>query len=161
MFAFLVTMHILLCIGMVVIVLLQVGKGQGLGGLFGSGGSGQTIFGAHAGDVLTKATTFIAVFWMVLCVSLAVLSSRRTSSLVSDIEKIAPAETSTEEKDAVETSSVESSTEEKPAVETSTAESSTEEKDAIDTSSVESSTEEKPAIAVSAAESSEEEKPVE
>ncbi|MCK5160684.1 MAG: preprotein translocase subunit SecG [Candidatus Aureabacteria bacterium] len=146
MFAFLVTMHILLCIGMVVIVLLQVGKGQGLGGLFGSGGSGQTIFGAHAGDVLTKATTFIAVFWMVLCVSLAVLSSRRTSSLVSDIEKIAPAE---------------SSTEEKPTVETSTAESSTEEKDAVDTSSVESSTEEKPAIAVSAAESSEEEKPVE
>lgn len=119
MFAFLVTVHILLCVGLVVVVLLQVGKGQGLGGLFGSGGGGQTIFGAHAGDVLTKATTFIAVFWMVLCVLLAVLSSRRTSSLVSDIEKIAPAETS---------SAVESPTEEKPAAETSTTESSAEEK---------------------------------
>ena len=105
MFAFLVTMHILLCIGLVVIVVLQVGKGQGLGGLFGSGGSGQTIFGARAGDVLTKAITFVAVLWMVLCVFLAVLSSRRSSSLVSEIEKIAP----------IETSAAESSTEEKPA----------------------------------------------
>ena len=104
MFAFLVTMHILLCIGLVVIVLLQAGKGQGLGGLFGAGGS-QTIFGARAGDVLTKATTFVAVLWMILCVFLAVLSSRRSSSLVSEIEKIAP----------VETSAAESSTEEKPA----------------------------------------------
>ncbi|MCK4947997.1 MAG: preprotein translocase subunit SecG [Candidatus Aureabacteria bacterium] len=151
MFVFLVTMHILLCIGMVVIVLLQVGKGQGLGGLFGSGGSGQTIFGAHAGDVLTKATTFIAVFWMILCVSLAVLSSRRTSSLVSDIEKIAPAETST----------AEPSTEGKDAVETSSAESSTDARPAVEAPSVKSSKEEKPAIEVSVAESSEEEKPVE
>ncbi|MCK9555445.1 preprotein translocase subunit SecG [bacterium] len=86
MFTFLLSVHVLLCIALVVIVLLQAGKGQGLAGLFGAGGGTQTIFGSRAGDILTKFTTVVAVLWMLISVSLAVMSSKRSGTFASKIE---------------------------------------------------------------------------
>jgi preprotein translocase subunit SecG len=59
---------------MIVLVLIQRGKGGGLAGAFGGMG-GQSAFGTKAGDLFTKITIGVAVVWIVLClVTLKVLS---------------------------------------------------------------------------------------
>jgi preprotein translocase subunit SecG len=86
LFTILIILYVVVCIALVVIVLLQSGKGGGLTGIFGSGGGGQTIFGARAGDIMTKTTTALAVCFMVFSLVLAVLSAQRNSSLTKEIE---------------------------------------------------------------------------
>jgi len=58
--------HVMSCILLIIAVLLQSGKDAGLSGAFGAGG-GQAIFGARAGDVLTKATLVLAVIFISTC----------------------------------------------------------------------------------------------
>jgi preprotein translocase subunit SecG len=86
LFTILIILYVVVCISLVVVVLLQSGKGGGLTGIFGSGGGGQTIFGARAGDVMTKTTTVLAVCFMLFSLVLAILSANRTSSLTKEIE---------------------------------------------------------------------------
>ena len=86
LFTILIILYIVVCIALIVIVLLQSGKGGGLTGIFGSGGGGQTIFGARTGDIMTKTTTVLAVCFMVFSLVLAVLSAQRNSSLTKEIE---------------------------------------------------------------------------
>ena len=69
--------HILVCISLILIILVQSGKGGGLAGAFG--GSSETFFGTRAGSFLTKATSFLAVLFVLTCISLAILSIRRSS----------------------------------------------------------------------------------
>jgi preprotein translocase subunit SecG len=52
---------------LIVLVLVQRGKGGGLAGAFGGMG-GQSAFGTKAGDTFTKITIGVAAFWIVLCV---------------------------------------------------------------------------------------------
>lgn len=62
--------HLSLCAAMVLIVLLQQGKGADMGASFG-GGQSSSLFGASgAGNVLTRMTTFIAIAFMVTSVLL-------------------------------------------------------------------------------------------
>ncbi|NIQ92973.1 MAG: preprotein translocase subunit SecG, partial [Desulfuromonadales bacterium] len=57
MTALLITVHVLVCIAIIVIVLLQAGKGAEVGASFGSGSS-QTVFGASGGQsFMGKLTT--------------------------------------------------------------------------------------------------------
>lgn len=64
MFTLVLTIHILLCLAIVGLVLLQQGKGASVGVSFGGGSN--TLFGAAgAGNVLTKATTACAVLFMI------------------------------------------------------------------------------------------------
>lgn len=78
----LVIVHIVVCIALIMIVLLQTGKGADMGAAFG-GGSSQTLFGSTgASTFLSKATTLVAVVFMVTCMSLAYLSTNRTSSSI-------------------------------------------------------------------------------
>ncbi|MEA1928159.1 MAG: preprotein translocase subunit SecG [Candidatus Auribacterota bacterium] len=86
LFTILIILYVVVCISLVVIVLLQSGKGGGLSGIFGSGGGGQTIFGARAGDVMTKSTTVLAVCFMLFSLVLAVLSANKSSSMTKEIE---------------------------------------------------------------------------
>jgi len=86
LFTVLIILYVVICIALVVIVLLQSGKGGGLTGIFGSGGGGQTIFGARTGDVMTKTTTVLAICFMLFSLFLAILSANRTSSLTKEIE---------------------------------------------------------------------------
>ena len=86
LFTVLIILYVVNCIALVVIVLLQSGKGGGLTGIFGSGGGGQTIFGARTGDVMTKTTTVLAICFMLFSLFLAILSANRTSSLTKEIE---------------------------------------------------------------------------
>ena len=81
MITFLTILHISSGFALILIVLLQTGKGAAMGAAFG--GSSQTVFGsAGAGSFLGKLTTGIAVLFMVTSLSLATLSSKRTTSSI-------------------------------------------------------------------------------
>jgi preprotein translocase subunit SecG len=74
--------HIVVCFALILIVLLQAGKGAEMGAAFG--GASQTIFGSSgAVGFLTKLTTIAAVIFMVTSLLLAFTSSRRASSVMS------------------------------------------------------------------------------
>jgi preprotein translocase subunit SecG len=67
----LIVLHVLACLFLIVIVLLQAGKNADLSGAFG-GSASQTAFGNRAtGNFLTKMTTVMAVVFMLTCMILA------------------------------------------------------------------------------------------
>ena len=93
-----VTFHTLVCILLVVVVLMQSSKGEGLAGAFGGGGSGLTgaVFGGRgAASFLSKATTVLAIIFMINCGILAYMSSHRTGTQSGTSET--PASVVTEE----------------------------------------------------------------
>jgi preprotein translocase subunit SecG len=66
---------------LIVLVLVQRGKGGGLSGAFGGMG-GQSAFGTKAGDTFTKITIGVAAFWILLCVlSVRLLSTPKGAGL--------------------------------------------------------------------------------
>ncbi len=62
---FLMTLLLITSILLMIIILLQRGRGGGLAGAFGGLG-GQSAFGTKAGDVFTKITIGLAIFWIFL-----------------------------------------------------------------------------------------------
>ena len=80
MIYFLTTIHVIVCLFMVIVVLLQSGKAADLAGAFGGQGS-QTAFGPRgAANLLTKLTSWGAVVFMVVSISLTVLLARANST---------------------------------------------------------------------------------
>jgi len=78
----LIIIHVMVSIALIMIVLLQTGKGADMGAAFG-GGSSQTLFGSTgASTFLSKATTAAAIIFMVTSLGLAYLSSHRTGDSV-------------------------------------------------------------------------------
>ncbi len=82
MFIALILFHVLVCLALILVVLLQSSKGGGLAGSAfggGGGGGGAAVFGGRgAGTFLSKATTVLAVLFMVNCAALAFMSASRT-----------------------------------------------------------------------------------
>ncbi len=78
--------HVLACLLLIGIVLLQQGKGSDMGAAFG-GGSSQTVFGADGPmPLLSKVTTGCAVIFMLTCLSLAYISAHdSTNSIMNQI----------------------------------------------------------------------------
>ena len=75
----LLVVQVLLSISLIVLILMQHGKGADAGAAFGSGASA-TVFGARgSGNFLTRATTIIAVLFFIVCLSLAYISSNRAA----------------------------------------------------------------------------------
>jgi len=73
---FLDLVHLFVCAMLMFIVLLQQGRGGGMGAAFGGGGGAQQVFGGSgAGNLLTRATGVCAAVFMITSVSLAYLSS--------------------------------------------------------------------------------------
>ncbi len=73
-------LHILVCIFLIAVVLLQSGKSADIAAAFGGMGS-QTAFGTRtAATVLSKATTWAAVIFMLTSITLSVFASRRSTS---------------------------------------------------------------------------------
>lgn len=84
MFTIWVIFHVITCIALVVVVLLQSAKGEGLAGsaFGGGGGMGGAVFGGRgAASFLSNATTVLAVVFMVNCIALAFMSSSDRSGL--------------------------------------------------------------------------------
>jgi len=81
----LVIIHVVVCVALIMIVLLQTGKGADMGAAFG-GGSSQTLFGSTgASTFLSKATTVAAIVFMLTSLILAYVSGGKPpSSVVSD-----------------------------------------------------------------------------
>ena len=76
-------LHVLVCFALVLIVLLQAGKGAEMGAAFG--GASQTVFGsAGAMGFLSKLTTVAAIIFMITSLALAFSSTRRASSLMKE-----------------------------------------------------------------------------
>lgn len=82
----LIIFHIVVCILLTVVVLIQFGKGAEAGAMMG-GGSSQAIFTSSAkGNFFTKMTTVLAVAFMVNSVSLTILKSKEAKSSLFDGE---------------------------------------------------------------------------
>ena len=80
LFSFVMTIHVLVCIFLIGVVLVQQGRSADLAGAFGGQGS-QTAFGPRAAaNVLTRLTTWAAVIFMVTSLALTVLYARGTHS---------------------------------------------------------------------------------
>jgi preprotein translocase subunit SecG len=90
-----ISVHVITCLLLIAIVLLQQGKGQDLASAFGGGGS-QTAFGPRgSATVLSRATTILAALFMITSLSLSVMKSGRSSVLdqVQDVAAPAPVAT--------------------------------------------------------------------
>jgi preprotein translocase subunit SecG len=67
--------HVLVCVFLMFVVLLQQGKGGGMGSAFGGGATQQVFGGRGAGNILTRATAVCAAVFMLTSVSLAYVAS--------------------------------------------------------------------------------------
>ena len=90
MYTFLLILHLLICLSLIGVVLVQSGKGGGLaGGAFG--GSAQTVFGGRgATDFITRATMVLGGAFFLTSLVLALMSSglgRNTRSLIQEEAK--------------------------------------------------------------------------
>lgn len=79
--------HIAACLALIFIVLLQKGKGAGMGAAFG--GSSQTVFGSSgATSLLHKVTTFVAIIFMVTSLGLTLFFGQgKTTSVMEGVEQ--------------------------------------------------------------------------
>jgi len=96
------TIHVIVCISLVVVILLQQGKGAEIGAVFG--GSSQTVFGASgAGNVLTRVTTGLAVVFFATSMFLAYASTQRATGSVfgSGSHSVMPAKAAPKAKPAL------------------------------------------------------------
>jgi len=76
---FLTVLHVMVCVVLVVVVLLQHGKGADIGAVFG-GGASNTVFGSRgAGNFLTRLTTGAALLFMVTSLALSYLANTGAS----------------------------------------------------------------------------------
>jgi len=88
-----VVIHVIVCAFLVIVVLLQSGKSADVAAAFGGMGS-QTAFGPRsAANVLTKATSWSAVIFMVTSITLSVMMSKRNSNSV--MQGVKPAKQTT------------------------------------------------------------------
>ena len=71
MYGILLVLHIFVSFSLIIVVLMQSAKGEGLAGAFGGGGISGAVFGGRgAATFLSKATTYLAVSFMITCILL-------------------------------------------------------------------------------------------
>lgn len=78
-----ITLFILVSFILILIVLIQKGRGGGLVGAFGGGGGGNTAFGAKTGDVLTWATSIIFGVFLLLAILLNLMTGTATNTVTT------------------------------------------------------------------------------
>jgi preprotein translocase subunit SecG len=84
MFIALTIVHVLMCLGIIGIVLIQSGKGADIGSAFGGAGS-QAVFGSMGTPtVMSKITAAIALLFTITSFSLALLGGARSGSVVRE-----------------------------------------------------------------------------
>lgn len=91
---FITIIHYIVCIFLVIVILLQAGKGADIGAAFGAGGS-QTLFGARgAATFLNKMTAVVAGIFLMTSMSLVIISKHGShGTVLSRVPLPAPSET--------------------------------------------------------------------
>ena len=80
MYTFLTVLHVFVCVFLMLVVLLQAGRGGGIGLAFGGSGGSQSVFGSSGGATfLTKLTAVCAILFMTNSLVLAYMSSQSDS----------------------------------------------------------------------------------
>ena len=93
--------HVLLTVSLIVLVLIQRGKGADIGAAFGSGAS-STVFGSQgSASFLTRATAVIAALFFVTSLSLGYLAGHRaeSKSVTEMVQPVTPADISGDAKE--------------------------------------------------------------
>ena len=87
MYGLLLTIHIIVCLGLILVVLLQVGKGASVSGLLGAGSSTEAAFGGTSTPIVVrKITVAMAVIFMITSLTLTVfISKSKLRTLASKI----------------------------------------------------------------------------
>ena len=86
----LTTVHVIVCMVLIIVVLLQHGKSADIAATFGGVGS-QTAFGPRGtATVLSRVTTWCAVIFMLTSISLTLLATRNHPTSIMQNEKAAP-----------------------------------------------------------------------
>jgi preprotein translocase subunit SecG len=81
MLSLIVAVHVIVCVAICIVILLQQGKGADIGAVFG--GSSQTVFGASgAGNALTKTTWALAAVFCATSMILAYASTQRAAGSI-------------------------------------------------------------------------------
>ena len=80
-------LHVIICIALIGLVLIQRGRGSGLVDSFQGV---ESMFGTKTNAFLTRTTTVLSILFFITCLSLAVLSVRQSRSLMSDIKTTEP-----------------------------------------------------------------------
>ncbi len=91
MSAAILVVHIIVCVVMILIILLQQGKGAEMGATFGVSAQGSAVFGPKGPTpLLAKITVGAAVLFMLTSLSLALLTTKRYSATIKQVKPVAP-----------------------------------------------------------------------
>jgi preprotein translocase subunit SecG len=91
LFYLIVVLHVIACLFLIAVVLLQQGKGQDLASAFGGGGT-QTAFGPRgSATVLSRATTILAAVFMVTSLALSIVRPRTGGGVLDQVAEPTPA----------------------------------------------------------------------
>src|SRR5215831_12764252 len=81
------TVHVIVCLFLIIVVLLQSGKAADLAGAFGGMGS-QTAFGPRgSATLLSKATTISAILFMLTSISLSIVATRGSGNSLPELKR--------------------------------------------------------------------------
>ena len=110
----LVILHLTVCVALIIIVLLQTGKGSEIGAVFGS--SSQTLFGSTGGSTFFgKLTAGVAIVFMITSLILAARSTRVTNeSVMTGVKPAATAPATTEGVTPIEIPAADKNTQSEP-----------------------------------------------
>ena len=87
MMTFIIILHVTACLVLIVLVLIQRGRGAGLVESFAGV---ESMFGTKTSAFLTRTTTIMSVVFFLTCLSLAILSVRQSKSLMRNVRPKAP-----------------------------------------------------------------------
>src|SRR5256885_11280098 len=88
----LTAVHIIVCVFLIIVVLLQSGKSADLAGAFGGGGSTSTFGPRGAASALSRATTTGVIIFMITSIALSILASRGSSANGSVLQGTKPSQ---------------------------------------------------------------------
>lgn len=87
----LLVVHLILCLGLIILVLIQRSEGGALSGLGGGGGGSGLMTGRSAANLLTRATALLAGGFMLTSLVLSLIANaERNSGSILDSDKLAP-----------------------------------------------------------------------
>ena len=81
MYLFVMIVHVIACLVLILVILLQAGRGGGLSGMVGSG-QPQSILGTQTNAFMTRATEVCAVIFIMTSLTLGIMSTHRGKSLM-------------------------------------------------------------------------------